>query len=92
MKTALLLLMLASPAMAEEACFRDRDNPTWTLTETADGFIWRQGSKTQEMQSTGVGTNIPVVVAWDAEGEGHPYEYRDGKLIFDKSVYVPGCE
>lgn len=91
MKTALaaMLLMLASPAMAGQ-CFHNHDG--WTLTETERGFVWQQGNKTQEMQTTGVGTDIPVVVAWDADGDGHPYEYRDGKLIFDKTVYEAGCE
>ncbi len=94
MKTLLaaLLLIAATPALANGQCFHDQDDPTWTLTETESGFLWKQGAKTEELDDTSAGAGVPNRILVDTDLNAYRYMYLNGYLIVEMAVYEPGCD
>lgn len=95
MRTVLALLLMMSPAVAGQ-CYTHEDQKDWTITLNDPGtqpeLVWKQGSETVELDTSGAGTGIPVRVAWDAEGNGYKYRFVGDMLLVDMELYTPGCQ
>jgi hypothetical protein len=90
---AALLCVLTLTARAE--CYVSQEDPMWTLTEgeisIGQGFIWKQGDKTVELSTGGIGTGIIARQASEENGRIHTYLFVGNVLVFDMSPYDPGC-
>jgi hypothetical protein len=88
--------LLALTATAQAECYVSEENPMDTLTEGRTkhgyGFIWKQGGKTIELSTGGIGTGIIARQASELESdEVHTYLYVRDVLVFDMVPYDAGC-
>ena len=88
--------LLALTVTARAECYVSEEDPMDTLTEGETrlgyGFIWKQGDKTIELSTGGIGTGIIARQASEFEsGEVHTYLYVRDVLIFDMVPYDAGC-
>lgn len=58
-------------------------------------MLWKQGEAIVELGTMGAGTGISRRVAYDLNGNSDDtyfFLFHAGDLIFDWSVYDPGCD
>jgi hypothetical protein len=88
-----------SQAAAEPGdCYRLEIDPVrpnafrWTLTETeGNELIWDRGDEKIVLITGSGGSGIPVRAAFEPDETMHSYRWVGDVLVFDMSVYEPGC-
>ena len=64
----------------------------WTLTETeGNELIWDRGDEKIVLITGSIGSGIPGRTATEPDGTFHTYREVRDVLVFDMSVYEPGC-
>ncbi|WP_395449957.1 hypothetical protein ACHMW7_09170 [Aminobacter sp. UC22_36] len=102
LKASIIVLSLV-PVQAladDERCYRlefdaaANERPNWfiSFSEVDNTLEWIRGEELIILETYSGGTGIPVRGATEPNGEEHSYRMVDDKLLFDMSVYEPGCE
>ena len=102
LKASIIFLSLVPvQALAEDwPCYRLEFNYSvnkrlnWFIIDRAGDLVleWIRDDELIILETRSIGTGIQVRQAIEPNGEEHSYRMVDDKLLFDMSVYEPGCE